>query len=194
MSPTPVPERLLLATDGSPVAELATTVAARIAAAQDAELIVVHVVAATEHRLSRMATPVPVTRRLDDPLANLVLARARQLSFEEGVTFTPVLLAGDPSLAVVALPRSVKAQLLIIGAARRRLSAFGHGLVARRVESRAPCPVLAVQTPPAARPSRRRAPRLAPVARLVPRGASAPACPCCSDGGCSCCGTPPIAV
>ena len=194
MSEFLVPTRLLLATDGSPPARLATTVAAGIAAAQDAELVVVHVVAATEHRMARMGAPMPVTRRLDDPLTNPVLAEARRLSFERGATISPVLLAGDPSLAVVALARSVKADLVVIGASAPRLRAFGRGGVARRVESRVPCPVLAVQLPRAARVSRLRPPRLTTVARLVPGTSASAACPCCSDGGCSCCRTPPIAA
>lgn len=98
----PVPQRVLLATDGSAAARLATRVGARIAAGQDAELILVHVAASTEHRVGRMAPAMPLTRRLDDPLANGVLADARALAFEEGATCVPVLLSGDPAEAILA--------------------------------------------------------------------------------------------
>src|SRR4051812_34407017 len=103
MTPNPrVPPRVLLATDGSAAARLATRVAARVAAGQDAELILLHVTAPTEHRVGRVAPTMPLTRRLDDPLANQVLANARSLAFEEGATCVPVLLSGDPADAILA--------------------------------------------------------------------------------------------
>src|SRR4051794_33832867 len=98
----PVPPRVLLATDGSAAARLFTRVAARIAAGQDSELIVVHVTTPTEFRVGRMAPAMPLTRHLDDPLANGVLADARALAFEEGATCVPVLLSGDAADAILA--------------------------------------------------------------------------------------------
>lgn len=64
------PPRVLLAADGSAAARLATHVAARIAAGQDNELLLVHVTAATDHRVAGVAPTMPLTRRVDDPLAN----------------------------------------------------------------------------------------------------------------------------
>src|SRR4051794_23251509 len=102
---SPVPPRVLPTTDGSAAARLVTRVAARIAAGQDAELILVHVTAPTERRVGRMSPAMPLTRRLEDPLGRSVLADARALAFEEGATYVPVLLAGEPADASTPGPR-----------------------------------------------------------------------------------------
>jgi nucleotide-binding universal stress UspA family protein len=188
-----VPPRVLLATDGSAAARLATRVAARIAAGQDAELIPVHVTAPTEHRVGRMAPATPLMRRLDDPLASSVLAHARALAFEEGATCVPVLLSGDPADAILAWVRGAQPELVVLGGRAR--PAFARGGTVRRVQARAACPVLAVTTPVQGRPALRLArPLLRAVARYAARPRHEVACPCCAAGGCGCCGTPPIAA
>jgi nucleotide-binding universal stress UspA family protein len=190
---SPVPPRVLLATDGSVAAGLATRVAARIASGQDAELILVHVTAPTEHRVGRMAPAMPLTRRLHDPLGSSVLADARTLAFEEGARCVPVLLSGDPADAILAWARGAQPALVVLGGRARPTVARG-GTV-RRVQARAACPVLAVTTPVDGHAALRLGrPLLRAVARYAARPRHEVACPCCAAGGCGCCGTPPIAA
>ena len=105
MNDSTVAPRVLLATDGSEAARLATQGAARIAAGQDAEPILLHVTAATDHRVARMAPAMPLTRHVDDPLSNPVLAGARPLAVQEGATSIAVLLSGDPTDGILAWAR-----------------------------------------------------------------------------------------
>jgi nucleotide-binding universal stress UspA family protein len=180
-----VPARVLLATDGSAAARVATRVAARIAAGQDAELILVHVTAPTEHRVGRMAPAMPLTRRLEDPLASSVLADARALAFDARRVCR--------SDAILAWGRGAQPELVVLGGRAR--PAFARGRTVRRVQARAACPVLAVTTPVHGRPALRLArPLLRAVVRYAPTPRHEAACPCCAAGGCGCCGTPPIAA
>jgi nucleotide-binding universal stress UspA family protein len=139
-----VPPRVLLASDCSEAAWLATQVAAHIAAGQDAELILVHVTAATDHRVARMAPAMPLTRRLDDPLSTPVLADARTLAFQEGASSVAVLLSGDPAGGILAWARGAQPELVVLGSRRHFALPVNGAGTARRVQARATCPVLVV--------------------------------------------------
>jgi nucleotide-binding universal stress UspA family protein len=182
---------ILLATHGSPAARQATDVALELAAARDAALTIVHVVAPIEHRVARLLPPIPIARRLADPYRDPVLLDGRRVAFEHGATIDPVLLAGDARPLIAAWARRHDHDLIVIGASSHPWPTFAapaRAYLARH----APCRLLVVK-PPAHRPARR-APRPQPPLwdlargggharcardRLPHRRAHTPAAACC---------------
>jgi nucleotide-binding universal stress UspA family protein len=136
--------RILVATSGSGASRHATGVAAGLASAFAAELTIVHVVPAVEYRVGRLAPTLPITRQLDDPYASLVLLDARRLAWANGASTRAVLIAGEAPQAVVALAGRLGADLLVLGARRRRWPTSARATTRRWIQAHAPCPVLTV--------------------------------------------------
>jgi nucleotide-binding universal stress UspA family protein len=136
--------RIVVATSGSGASRSATETAARLASEFDAELTIVHVVRALEYRTGRLAPPLPIARQLKDPYASLVLLDARRLAWAKGATARPVLIAGQAPQAVVAVAGRLVADLLVVGAKRRRGPASALARSRRWIQAHAPCPVLVV--------------------------------------------------
>ena len=88
--------RLLLATSGSRASRHATAVAAELASTFDAQLVILHVVAAVEYRVGRLAPTLPISQQLDDPLTSPVLLQARRVAWARGTNPKTILAAGDP--------------------------------------------------------------------------------------------------
>ena len=152
------PTKILLATSGSAAGRNATAVAAELAKSLVAELTIVHVVPAIEYRVGRLAPTLTLTGRLHDADVNPVLRDARQVASSMGVPAQSVLIAGSAPRVIVALADRLGADLLVIGATRRRGLAHMPGRTGRWVQAHAPCPVLAVPDhlarEPTARPDR----------------------------------------
>jgi nucleotide-binding universal stress UspA family protein len=136
--------RIVVATSGSGASRNATETAARLASAFEAELTIVHVAPAVEYRVGRLASTLPIARQLDDPYASLVLLDARRLALAKGATARPVLIAGEAPQAVVAVAGRLVADLLVLGARRRRWPTSARAATRRWIEAHAPCPVLVV--------------------------------------------------
>jgi nucleotide-binding universal stress UspA family protein len=177
--------RIVVATSGSGASRHATEVAARLAIAFEAELTIVQVIPATKYRTGRLAPTLPIARQLDDPYASLVLLDARRLASANGATPRPVLIAGAAPQAVVAVAARLVADLLVVGAKRRRAPTSARAKTRRWIQAHAPCPVLAV-------PAEELSPTPA-VTDPIPVAACATnelASCCCGDDsrGCRCCG------
>lgn len=143
--------RIVVATSGSGASRHATETAARLASAFEAELTVVHVVRAVEYRTGRLAPTVPIERQLDDPYASLVMLDARQIALANGATPRPVLIAGEAPPAVIAVAGRLTADLLVVGAKRRRGPTAALAKTRRWIQAHAPCPVLIVPAPECSR-------------------------------------------
>jgi nucleotide-binding universal stress UspA family protein len=122
--------RVLVPLDGSPEAELALPIAARIALAHDAELVIVHVVPAPEVTQtgpldSEDLALVDRLRRRNERAASAYLDRARARLSEQNVAARVLLLSqnGDVGGRVAGAAVSEHADLIVAAA---------HGRNARR--------------------------------------------------------------
>jgi nucleotide-binding universal stress UspA family protein len=141
---TPQTPRVLVAASGSLAPRQATAVAANLASTFEAQLVIVHVVAPVEYRAGRLAPTLPITRQLEDPLANPVLLQARRVAWAHGANTTTTLVAGDSGPVIVAVALELGADLLVIGATPRLLPRALTAKTRLLVSTRAPCPVLPV--------------------------------------------------
>jgi Universal stress protein family len=91
---TPQTPRVLVAASGSVASRQATAVAANLASTFEAQLVILRVVPPVEYRVGRLAPTLPITRRLDDPLANPVLLEARRVAWARGASAKAILAAG----------------------------------------------------------------------------------------------------
>ena len=141
---TPLIPRVLVAASGSVASRQATAVAANLASTFEAQLVILHVVPPVEYRVGRLAPTLPITRHLDDPLANPVLLEARRIAWARGASVKAILVAGDPAPAIVAIARELGAALLVVGKTHRLMPSALAAKTRAWVGNRAPCPVLPV--------------------------------------------------
>jgi nucleotide-binding universal stress UspA family protein len=136
---------ILLATNGSPSARAATSLAADLAATFDAALRIIHVVAPIEYRVGRLTPTRPIERKLDCPYDNPVLLEARQLAWRRGAAATLQLVAGDPGRAIVSAAEHV--DLLVIGGRDHHVPSCLRARTRGWVETHAGCPLLTCPHP-----------------------------------------------
>ncbi len=142
---------ILYATDFSRTSNRAFAAAVRAAKANQARLLVVHVLAPVapiigDDYVSSPEAYVEIERNVrataQRHLRRLV-ARARQA----GVRAGGLLLEGTPDRQIVRAAKSKRADLVVMGThGRTGLARLFLGSVAERVIGNAPCPVLAVRT------------------------------------------------
>jgi nucleotide-binding universal stress UspA family protein len=135
--------RILIATDGSPSATFAETLAASIAWPADTELDVLCVDQLGEDEddfpaEELAAAHAALRREIDDRLAALVTLLARP-----GRTVRARVVFGRPATIIVNEAAELGADLVIVGSHDRgALASFALGSVAAEVVDHAPCPVL----------------------------------------------------
>lgn len=144
--------RILLATDLSPVSELATDWAFGVAGKNDAALLVVSVIDPHELRGTNGAPKrrVEEVRDAREAAAQALVERGRHV----GVPVTFLVWTGDPGESIVAAAEAEEVDLLVVGAHDR--AALGRlllGSVSEHVARHAPCPVLVVRATPPTRPT-----------------------------------------
>jgi nucleotide-binding universal stress UspA family protein len=133
---------IMLATSGSRSSIEATVFAAELAAAFHAKLRIVHVAAAIEYKVGRLAPMRPVERKLPDPFESQVLRHARELAWCHGAAATLQLLSGDAPRAIVAAAQRDSVDLLVIGARSRDRESVRRPRTRRWIQARSPCQVL----------------------------------------------------
>jgi nucleotide-binding universal stress UspA family protein len=134
----------------------ALPLAIQLARQLDAELLLLHVLSFDP------AVPEPLPPAHDLPaLVRRELAGARRQAVRAGVRSVRVAVrTGDPAEEIVELVRREPIDLLVMGThARKGLQRVALGSVAARVVRSAPCPVLTVSGPAAARVAPLSAPR-----------------------------------
>jgi len=139
---------ILLATDGSPSAEAATTEAIGLALSLDVPLVV----ACVAHDATLMyggyygfPEITAELRRTQFDHVSDVLAAAQQRAADNGVPCTTLALEGPRGHAICSAARDHDARLIVVGAhGWDRIGRLIHGSVSTYVLHHAPCPVLVV--------------------------------------------------
>jgi nucleotide-binding universal stress UspA family protein len=140
----PPASHVLIAVDDTPAGRRTLASGLAQAAAQDAEVTVVHVVPPHRWRIARLGPVRAVPSRVRDPLESPVLRDARRLGFDHGIRPHLELVASDDVDAVIlALARRVDAATIVVGASRPDGLAAPLG-VCQGVLRRAPVPVFVV--------------------------------------------------
>jgi nucleotide-binding universal stress UspA family protein len=124
----------LVGAGGSKASGRAVETAAGLAGAFVAELVIAHVLPAVEYRVARLATPLLLTRKVDDPHDDAPLQEARRVAWERSVAAKLSLLSGDPAPTIVALADELDVKLVVLRA-RRPLGGWFLGRVRRFAET-----------------------------------------------------------
>jgi nucleotide-binding universal stress UspA family protein len=144
------PTRILLATDGSQEAELATRRAADLARSANSELHVAYVGVIPSFLVS-----YPGTLGYDGKLYEQLEEESRELLRKESWRVKAAgcavagahLRMGPVDLEIVALAKELEADLIVMGCrGHRGIRRAIEGSVSDRVIRHAPCPVLVVRT------------------------------------------------
>lgn len=143
---------VVVGTDGSSLAGPTVARAARVAARDDADLVIVCAFSDLPRRLDakNVATLGGDTRVGQVPgrtAASAAIADAVAVAQENGATIAAALmLDGDPAAVLMAVASDRDAQLVVVGARYQRSFAERLlGTVATEVTKRAPCDVLVVR-------------------------------------------------
>ena len=144
------PTRILLATDGSEEAELATLRALDIAERTDSELHVVHVGVVPRFLESYPGT-LGYERRIYKQIEEESRQRLRELSWRVKVAGGTVagshLRMGKVDLEIVALAKELGADLIVMGCrGHRGVRRVIEGSISDAVIRHTPCPVLVVRS------------------------------------------------
>jgi len=143
------PTKILLATDGSEVAELAALRAVDLARSTDSELHVVHVGV-----IPTLLVSYPGTLGYDQKLYERIEEESRELLRKEswrvkaagGTVAGAYLRTGSVDLEIVALAKELGVDLIVIGCrGHRGVRRAIEGSVSDGVIRHAPCPVLVVR-------------------------------------------------
>ena len=141
-------QRIIVATDGSPGANRAVDVAARLAKAVGSDLTILTVGGnnITGAELRRLAAADGDVSEALEAASNQVLKLAEKRAHRVGVT-APKLQCGwgNPAETIIDTVRREKADLLVVGRrGRGRLSGLLLGSVSQKLASLAPCNVMVV--------------------------------------------------
>jgi nucleotide-binding universal stress UspA family protein len=141
-------QRIIVATDGSPGANRAVDVAARLAKAVGSNLIILTVGGnnITGAELRRLAAADGDVSEALESASNQVLKHAQKRAHRIGVTALKVQCGwGNPAETIIDTVRHEKADLLVVGRrGRGRLSGLLLGSVSQKLASLAPCNVMVV--------------------------------------------------
>jgi nucleotide-binding universal stress UspA family protein len=149
---SPAVRRILLATDLSPVTDLATDWAFTLARQNDAALLIVSVIDPRELRIpgGRFRARVDQVRDHREAAAHLLVERGRKL----GVPVTFLVWTGDPGESIVAAADAEDVDMILVGAhGRGAIGRLVMGSVSEHVARHAPCPVLIVRATGGGRPT-----------------------------------------
>jgi nucleotide-binding universal stress UspA family protein len=142
--------RILHASDFSPASRRAFDEALRLAKANDAELMLVHIVEAVHPVVQDYMAAAQVNeRQLVTSYRSAAGKRIDALSRKAraaGVRVKARLVEGDPREVIAAAAKRTRADLVVVGThGRTGLKKLVLGSVAARVVATSPCPVLTVR-------------------------------------------------
>jgi nucleotide-binding universal stress UspA family protein len=116
--PAPAP-RVLIAVDETPSGRRTLVSGLVHAAAQGADVTVLHVVTPRRWRTARFGPVRAVPMRVGDPLESAVLRDARRLAFDHGISPRLELVADDDVDGVIlSVARRARADTIVVGASR----------------------------------------------------------------------------
>ena len=114
------------------------------AAAQGADVTVLHVVPPRRWRIGRFGPARAVPMRVHEPLESAVLQDARRLALEHGIRLQiEVIAADDPHTVILGMARRIGAATIVVGASRPEKLVAPLG-VCQGVLRRAAVPVVVV--------------------------------------------------
>jgi len=135
---------VLIAVDETPAGRRTLLSGLAQAAAQGADVTVLHVVPPRRWRIGRLGPTRAVPMHVSDPLASPVLRDAQRLANDRGLSPRLELVAADDVDAVIlGVARRVDAATIVVGASRPEGLASPLG-VCQGVLRRAPVPVFVV--------------------------------------------------
>ena len=140
--------KIVVATDFSPDAAHALSVAVDVARACGSELVVMHVCQMPAYSFANGAMYIPAPELVADILrdANRGLAAIKERIRD--VAVETARLEGEPASEIVRFASEQRADLIVMGThGRRGLRRLLAGSVAEHVVRAAPCPVLTVHAP-----------------------------------------------
>lgn len=140
-------KRIIVATDGSPGANRAVDMAARVAKASCADLSILTVGGnVTGAELRRLASTDGDLSKTLTSAATQVLERAGKRARRFGLVGVKLRCEwGDPAETIIDTVRREKADIIVVGRrGRTRLSGLLLGSVSQKVASLAPCTVMVV--------------------------------------------------
>ena len=142
--------RFLIATDGSPAAEAAVQAGVQFAAEQDAGVVFVRVVEATDVIAPAFGPIVANPVELGKPEDDEVLSAAAEVARAHRVPFELRLVAGFDYETILATADEIDAELIVVGSNRHgALGTTFFGSVSKELLKRAQRPVLVVHPTPA---------------------------------------------
>ena len=143
------PTRIVLATDGSEEAELATIRALDLARSTDSELHIVHVGVIPTLLVSYPGTLGyygKLYEQIEEGSKELLRKQSWRVQAAGGTVAGAHLRMGSVDLEIVALAKELRADLIVIGCrGHRGLRRAIEGSVSDGVIRHAPCPVLVVR-------------------------------------------------
>jgi len=135
---------VLIAVDETPAGRRTLLSGLAQAAAQGADVTVLHVVPPRRWRIGRLGPTRAVPMHVSDPLASPVLRDAQRLASDRGLSPRLELVAADDVDAVIlGVARRVDAATIVVGASRPEGPASPLG-ICQGVLRRAPVPVVVV--------------------------------------------------
>lgn len=144
-------KRVLVPVDFSSCSRAALEYAARVAAASDATLEILHVYE-PPHYIGDVMVQIPeraavtVQEYIRQQSESLLADLLRSATGLEGLSTTTTMRPGVPHAAVVEQARASKSDLIVMGThGRSGLSHLLMGSVAEKVLRQAPCPVVVVR-------------------------------------------------
>jgi nucleotide-binding universal stress UspA family protein len=141
----PQPLRVLIAIDDSAAASRTLASGLAQAAAQGADVTVLHVVPGRHWRVGRFGPVRAVPMRLRDTDDSAPLRQARRVAFEHGIRPSLELIAGDDvDTIIVGTAARLQADAIVVGGRRPERLAAGVTGVCQGVLRRAPVPVTVV--------------------------------------------------
>jgi nucleotide-binding universal stress UspA family protein len=140
----PPAPRVLIAVDDTAGARQTLRSGLAQAAAQGADVTVLHVVPPRRWRVGRFGPARAVPMRVHEPLESAVLQDARRLALEHGIRLQIEVIAADvPHTVILGMARRIGAATIVVGASRPEKLVAPLG-VCRGVLRRAAVPVVVV--------------------------------------------------
>ena len=137
---------MLLPTDFSPSAERACQQGFALAAREQAQVLLLHVLSSSN--LAFGDTPLPMRAQLENEMCAEAEQRLKVLAASQTVPVETLVVLGHPTAEICRIAQERETDLIVMSThGRTGLAHLFIGSVAERVVRHAPCSVLIIRTP-----------------------------------------------